>query len=82
MNRQAIFDVIVGCIKEIIPDLQESAITGNEEFEDIGANSADRADIAALALESLSLEIPRISLFGPKTINGLVDLLHEKMAAA
>lgn len=78
MERQAISEIVMKCILEVIPDLDGSKLSGLEQFEDIGANSADRADIVALALEALLLDIPRVSAFGPKTINGLIDLLHEK----
>lgn len=80
MERQAVFNVALGCIREVLPDLEDAVISGDDDFENLGANSADRADIIALLLESLNLEIPRITAYGPKTIDGLVDLLHEKLS--
>ncbi len=48
----------------------------------MGANSLDRSEIIEMAMESLSLQIPRVNVFGAKNIGELVDILYENMPEA
>lgn len=67
---------------EVIPELEGHEFQLDESLLDLGANSLDRAEILMMSMESLALRIPRVELFGPKTIGGLVDLLYEKVQSA
>ena len=79
MQTHEVFDVIVRCTREVIPELDRYEFQPGDSLQDLGANSVDRAEIVTLVLESLSLRIPRVETFGPKTVGELATLLHEKM---
>lgn len=79
MNTEEIFEVIVRCTKEVLPGLDGHTFRPSDRLVDLGANSMDRAEIAMMALEALSLQIPRTELFGPNNIGELADLLHAKL---
>lgn len=79
MTADAVFEVIVRCTCEVVPELAGHAFVRGDRLEDLSANSIDRAEIVTMVLDSLSLAIPRIEVFGPATIGGLADLLHAKL---
>ncbi|MCC5467071.1 acyl carrier protein [Pelosinus baikalensis] len=78
MNKTDIFEIIVRHTYEVIPELESELIKPSDQLAQLGANSVDRAEIVAMTMESLSLEIPRVELFGAKNIGELVDVLYEK----
>lgn len=82
MNKEQLFQLVVGHVKEVIPELNSHPFQYDDRLQDLGANSMDRAEIIMLTLDSLSLKIPRIELFGPKNLGELVDLLGTKLQAA
>lgn len=79
MNREKIFELIVNHSCEVIPELQGYEFQRSDRLSDLGANSVDRADIIMMTMDSLSLQIPRVELFGAKNIGELADLVHEKL---
>ena len=78
MNKEHIFELVVRHACEVIPELEGHEFQPAERLADLGANSVDRAEIVALTMESLSLQIPRVELFGAKNIGELVNVLYEK----
>lgn len=78
MNKEEIFRLVVRHTCEIIPELEEHHFQPSDRLADLGANSVDRAEIVAMTLEALDLQIPRTDLFGVKNIGELVDALFEK----
>jgi len=48
-------------------------------LKDLGANSPDRSGIIEMGMESLSLQIQRVKVFGAKNIGELVYILYESM---
>ncbi|AZC18471.1 MULTISPECIES: acyl carrier protein [Pseudomonas] len=81
MTREQIFELIVRHVRQVIPTLASHAFTRSDRLRDLGANSVDRAEIVMLVLESLSLSIPRVELFGPGNIGELADLIHTRLEA-
>ncbi len=79
MNKEEIFQIIVNHIREVLPELVGHQIQCSDSLRDLGANSVDRAEVVTLALESLSLNIPRTELFGANNIGELVGLLYEQL---
>ena len=73
-----IFNILVECIKDVLPDLQDHAFKADDSLAELGANSVDRAEIVMMVLESLALNIPRTELFGPSNIGELASLLYAK----
>ncbi|MNG04988.1 Polyketide biosynthesis acyl-carrier-protein AcpK [compost metagenome] len=82
MNKEDIFALVAQHVCEVIPELEGYEFKSNERLADLGANSVDRAEIVALTMEALSLQIPRVELFGAKNIGELVDVLYEKLRSA
>lgn len=79
MTRQDVFDLITTHAREVVPTLQAHEFAFDDRLQDLGVNSVDRAEILMLVLESLSLQIPRIELFGAKNIGELADLVTGKL---
>jgi polyketide biosynthesis acyl carrier protein len=78
MKKENIFQIVVRHICEVIPELEGNEFNPSDRLVDLGANSVDRAEIIAMTMESLSLQIPRLELFGAKNIGELVEVLYEK----
>lgn len=82
MNTNEIFEMIVHHLREVVPELEGTAITPQDRMADLGANSIDRAEVLMMAMESMSLQIPRVELSGAGNIGELADLLYEKFRTA
>jgi len=81
VNKVQLLEIIAQHTRDIIPNLNEHTFVESDRLADLGANSVDRAEIAMLVQESLSLSIPRVELFGPKNIGELADLFLKKLHA-
>jgi polyketide biosynthesis acyl carrier protein len=78
MQENDVFNAIVRNINEVIPELENHEYKYSDRLVDLGANSIDRAEIVTLTLEDLSLNIPRVELFGVKSIGELSTAIYEK----
>jgi len=77
MEKKAIFELVVTHTCAVIPELKSHSFQLEETLKELGANSLDRTDILDMLMESLSLDIPRVELFGTKNIGELVELLYQ-----
>jgi polyketide biosynthesis acyl carrier protein len=77
MNKSDIFELIVQQTIHVIPELKNHTFQLEDKFKDIGANSLERTEILDLTLDSLSLQVSRVKIFGAKTIGELVEVLYE-----
>lgn len=82
MNKQRIIEIIGTHAAEVLPDLADHQFVDSDRLQELGANSVDRAEILNMVLDSLSLAIPRVELFGPRNIGELADLLLRKLQPA
>jgi polyketide biosynthesis acyl carrier protein len=82
MTKIELLDLIGQHTREILPGLESHQFGASDRLVDLGANSLDRAEIAMLVQESLSLSLSRVELFGPKNIGELADLFLLKLNAA
>jgi polyketide biosynthesis acyl carrier protein len=82
MSRQELFELITSHARDVLPSLRTHQFSFDDRLQDLGANSVDRAEIVMLVLESLTLQIPRIELFGARNIGELADLLNRKLGGA
>ena len=82
MTKDEIFELIVRHSREVVPELEEHQFKPGDRLSDLGANSMDRADIVTMTMEALSLNVPRIELFGATNIGELADLIHDKLSSA
>lgn len=79
MNKTGLLELIARHTREIIPGLEAHEFVESDRLVDLGANSVDRAEIAMMVQESLSLVVPRVEMFGPKNIGELADLFLGKL---
>jgi polyketide biosynthesis acyl carrier protein len=78
MNKEAILKIIVDHTCEVIPKLKNHEFKPGDRLVDLGANSVDRAEIITMTMDSLTLRIPRVELFGAKNIGELAEVFYEK----
>jgi polyketide biosynthesis acyl carrier protein len=79
MNKEDIFKLIIQHCCNIIPALIDHNFQRSDRLKDLGANSLDRAEIIDTIMETLSLKISRVEVFGAKNIGELADILYEKL---
>ena len=79
MGKEEIFQIIVQHTREVIPELEDHSFRFNDQLKELGANSVDRAEIIALTMESLSLQLPMVELSGAQNMGELATLFHEKL---
>ncbi|APB70558.1 poly(3-hydroxyalkanoate) depolymerase [Paenibacillus polymyxa] len=79
MHKEEVFDIVKRCICEVLPELQDHTFEYGDRLVDLGADSVDRAEIVNKAMETLSLNIPRVELSGVKNIGELTDALYAKL---
>jgi len=77
MKKEEVFNIIVNNICDVIPALKKHTFQPNDILKDLGANSLDRTEIIEMTMESLSLEIPRVEIYGAKNIQELVDIFYH-----
>ena len=79
MNVENIFNIIIGHVREVLPNLVDHQFQFADSLRDLGANSIDRSEIVMLTLESLSLRIPLVQVAKAENIGELASLLHAKL---
>jgi len=79
MSEQEVFKMITCNICEVIPELEGHNFKYEDRLVDLGANSVDRAEIVAMSLESINLEIPLVELSKVRNIGELAKVLYEKL---
>lgn len=79
MTTNELFQIIVRHTREVLPELQDHPIHLEDRLVDLGANSIDRAEIIMMTMDTLSLQIPRIELFGVQNIGELAEVLYAKL---
>lgn len=82
MDRDAILNLLIGQLREVVPELQDRAIGAADSMADLGANSIDRAEIILNTLEDLNLQVAMVEMRGPRNLGELADLLHAKLSRA
>jgi polyketide biosynthesis acyl carrier protein len=81
VTKSDVFNVIQRNLREILPDLQGTAIDPQQSMRQLGANSLDRADVVLQSMEALGLRFPLNEVAGVENIQGLVDFLHSRIPA-
>lgn len=82
MNVQDILEILIGHLREIIPELQDRPIAATDSMRALGANSIDRGDVVMMTLEQLSLSVPLSEVAKAGNLGELAALLHGRMARA
>jgi len=79
MEKVDILELIARHSCEVIPDLEGYNFKPSDRLIDLGANSVDRGEIIMMTMEALSLQIPRVELYGTNNIGELVDVFYKKL---
>lgn len=82
MTKDEILKLIAHHACELRPELKTHEFRPSDNLEDLGADSIDRVDILNLVMESMSLQLPRIAVYGSKNIGEFADKLYEKVHSA
>jgi polyketide biosynthesis acyl carrier protein len=82
MEKQKIFEIIVGHARDILPALETHEFRFDDALKDLGANSLDRSEISVMTLDTLGLRIPLVDLARVTSIGELVDVLHARLHKA
>lgn len=80
MDKVAVLEILIGKIREIVPDLAGRDIGPEDSMADLGVDSMERGDVLMETLESLGLEIPLVQLHGPSNLGELAQRIHDKLA--
>ncbi len=79
MEKQKIFEIIVGHARDILPSLETHEFKFGDALKDLGANSLDRSEISVMTLDTLGLRISLVELAGATNIGELVDVIHARL---
>ena len=82
MDRDSILAIIIGQVREVVPELGAQPIVGGDAMADLGVNSIERSEIVMNTLEAIGLDVPMVQLHGPRNLGELADLLHAKLNRA
>jgi len=82
LDRDSILAIIIGQIRDVVPELEAKPITGADSMADLGVDSIERSEILMNTLEAIDLDLPMVQLHGPRNLGELADLLHAKLAKA
>jgi polyketide biosynthesis acyl carrier protein len=81
MNQTEILGVIIGYLREVLPQLADRPIQPGFSMRDLGANSIDRSEVIMLTLERLNLKIPLVELASAGNIGALARTIHARSLA-
>lgn len=82
MTKEETFELIKKQTQEVVPELSDVDIKITDSLKDLGANSVDRAEILMMTMEELSLDIPRVELYGAQNIEELAVMFADKINEA
>lgn len=76
---EEIFSIITSHCHSVLGSLNDHVISKEDRLKELGANSIDRAEIISLTMDSLSIDVPRVDLFGAETIGDLAQVFYTKI---
>lgn len=82
MDKQAVFEVIVHHLRDVIPEVGEREITYADSLRELGANSVDRSEIIMAAREDLSLDMSLVAFAKAESIGELAEIMVGGLARA
>lgn len=80
-TKSEIFGLIQVKLIDVLPFLEPEMITPENSLREFGANSIDRMEILLETMEALDTMVPMTEFGSVSNIQGIVDLLHEKINA-
>lgn len=80
MSREEILAIVVRHLHELVPGTAERALDPDAPLNEIGADSLDLVDVASRSMQELQVKIPRSEIGRIRTLNDLVEVLHQLRA--
>ena len=81
-SRARVAAVVLEQVRLGLPDVPPSEIRPDRGMTELGANSIDRVEVTLAAMTALGVDVPPRDLTGLTTIDALIDVLHQHMAAS
>ncbi|GGP51617.1 phosphopantetheine-binding protein [Saccharothrix coeruleofusca] len=75
VDESAVLEAVRRNVLAVVPDLDPELITPDRSLADLGCNSIDRADVAAMTVDDLGITVPVAEFGGVADIGDLVRLL-------
>lgn len=72
------YEALVAVISQTLPDVDLRNITPDTELTDLGANSVDRADIIADAMDATGTHVPMVEFVGSTAVGQIAKILHDR----
>lgn len=82
MESDYILSILIGQIREVVPELVDQEIGDADSMAALGVDSVERSEILMNTLEILGLDLPMVQLHGPRNLGELAELLKAKRASA
>jgi acyl carrier protein len=81
MNRDDILALVVRHVADAVEGLQPAEVDAARSMTDLGLTSLDIVEVVTRSMRGLQVTIPRPQLRKLRTIDALVDVLHNAVAA-
>lgn len=82
MESDYILSILIGQIREVVPELVDHDISAADSMAALGVDSVERSEILMNTLEILGLDLPMVQLHGPRNLGELAELLKVKRGSA
>ena len=76
--RADVLATVVDAVVAILPAVPRHDVVGTRHLRHLGADSVDRVEIIALALDRLAIQETLASFSDLRDIDAMVDLLHAR----
>lgn len=77
MNKNHIISTLKSTIINVLPELNEDAITLENSLKNLGANSIDRAEILMDTIAQLGIKIDLIQFGNARNIGEIIEILEK-----
>jgi acyl carrier protein len=79
MTRSEVLATVKKYIIDVTEGLTEAAIDPAMSMKDLGINSLDIVEVVSCSMRELKVKVPRSELSKLTSIDGLVDLLYQRV---
>ncbi|WP_020398757.1 phosphopantetheine-binding protein [Kordiimonas gwangyangensis] len=80
MTEDQLIKVMVAEIKDLLPELEDTDISGTDSLVELGLNSMDRIDVIMAAQNEVSANIPMTSFAPAKCIADIARIIQDANA--
>ena len=80
MTRDQVVAIVKKHLADAVDGLAAESIDTSKSMKEIGANSLDIVEVVSSSMRELKVKVPRAELAKLTNIDGLVDLLVQKLS--